>query len=161
MKQGWLARSPQTRIGAFVLAGLCGAIAMAAEVEAVTRLAFADFYQRPIGPRGLEPNARLLALAGARVELSGFVARTHDAPVSVAILAATPVTLDDEDEGLADDLPAAVAYLHATDARIAAAIGACRGAMRVAGRLELGRQPEADGRASFVRLRADDVQCAR
>lgn len=161
MKRGRLARNPQIRIGAAVLAALCAAAATAAAIEPATRLAFADFYQRPIGPRGLEPNPRLLALAGARVELSGFVARAHDAPEGLFILAPTPVTLDDEDESLADDLPAAVAYLHAIDSRVAAAITACRGAMRVAGRLELGRQAEADGRASFVRLRADDVQCAR
>jgi hypothetical protein len=146
-------------LGVVAIATCCGPL-HAADNAPAPRLAFADFYQRPIGPRGLEPNAKLLALAGTRVELSGFVARTHDGPAKLAILAPTPVTLDDEDEGLADDLPAAVAYLHAADERVAAALTACRGALRVAGRLELGRQPEADGRASFVRLLADDVQCA-
>ena len=161
MKPRWLPIVFLDRAAAVVTIGLCAAAALAATPEAATRLAFADFYKRPIGPRGLEPSARLLALAGARVELSGFVARSHDAPYALSVLAPVPVTLDDEDEGLADDLPASVAYLHTDDARVAAAIAACRGAMRVAGRLELGRQPEADGRASFVRLRADDVQCAR
>lgn len=160
MKQFRFPHTLPTRLAAATLAMLFGAAPVAA-VGPATPLAFADFYQRPIGPRGLQPNPRLLALAGARVELSGFVARVHDAPASVAILAAIPVSLDDEDESLADDLPAAVAYLHPSDARVAAAIGACRGAVRVAGQLEVGRQPEADGRASFVRLRADDVQCAR
>ncbi len=127
--------------------------------EAVPTLAFADFYKRPIGPRGLEPSARLLASADSRVELSGFVAR--GAEPGLAILAPVPVVLGDEDEGLADDLPAAVAYLHWTTPDVAAAIAACVGAMRVVGRLELGRRPEADGRSSFVRLLADHVKCAR
>jgi|SRR5580765_5607708 len=161
MKRSLLARA-SIRISAAMLAALCAAAATAAAIEPATRLAFADFYRYPIGPRGLEPNPRLVALAGARVELSGFVARVHDdAPATFSILASTPVMLDDEDESLADDLPAAVAYLHATDARVGAAITSCRGAVRVAGRLEVGRQPEADGRASFVRLRADEVRCAR
>jgi hypothetical protein len=130
--------------------------------EAIPTLAFADFYKRPIGPRGLEPSARLLAAADSRVQLSGFVARGAEPhQPGLAILAPVPVVLGDEDEGLADDLPAAVAYLHWTGPNVAAAIAACGGAMRVAGRLELGRQPEPDGRSSFVRLVADRVQCAR
>ena len=129
--------------------------------DAVPTLAFAEFYKRPIGPRGLEPTPGLLALAGSRVQLSGFVARGAEPLPALAILAPTPVALGDEDEGLADDLPASVAYVHWTDSHIAAAIAACRNAMRVIGRLELGRSREIDGRMSFVRLLADDVQCAR
>ena len=129
--------------------------------EALPTLAFADFYKRPIGARGLEPSARLLASADSRVQLSGYLARGAEPRPGVAILAPVPVLLGDEDEGLADDLPAAVAYLHWTEPGVAAAIAACAGALRVAGRLELGRRSEADGRSSFVRLVADRVQCAR
>ena len=129
--------------------------------EAIPTLAFADFYKRPIGAQGLEPSPRLLASADSRVQLSGYVARGAEPQPGVAILAPVPVVLGDEDEGLADDLPAAVAYLHWTEPDVAAAIAACAGAMRVTGRLELGRRSEADGRSSFVRLVADRVQCAR
>ena len=136
--------------------------AVAASDEAVLRVSFADFYRSPVGPRGLEPGPKLLAAAGARVQLTGFVARGSvvQSATDVAIIAPLPVSLGDEDEGLADDLPAAIAYLHSTDVRVAASLAACNHAVRVTGRLELGRQAERDGRISFVRLLADDVQCA-
>lgn len=130
--------------------------------QAVIRMSFGDFYRRPVGPRGLEPGPRLLASAGSRVQLTGFVAHGPEgaAPPDFAIMAPLPVSLGDEDEGLADDLPAAVAYVHWTDPRVAASLAGCHRAVRVTGRLELGRSAESDGRMSFVRLQADDVQCA-
>ena len=143
-----------------------GAAKVPAEVMApgfasVATLSFADFYKRPVGPRGLEPGTRLLALAGSRVQLAGFVVRTAEPRAALAVLAPVPVSLGDEDEGLADDLPAASAYLHWTDARAAAAIATCGHAVKVIGRLELGARAESDGRSSFVRVQVDDVQCLR
>lgn len=164
-------RLPIDRIAALGLApsfvlslALCAAplpAAAEAGAEPIASLSFAEFYKRPVGPRGLEPGARLLALAGKRVQLSGFIAHGAQPRPALAILAPVPVALDDEDEGLADDLPASVAYLRWTEPRLAAAIEACRGAVRVTGRLGLGARAEADGRTSFVRLDADDVQCLR
>ena len=133
----------------------------AAADEAVAPLRFADFHRRPIGPRGLEPGPRLLALEGQRVALAGYVAHGGERLAQTAVLAPLPVALGDEDESLADDLPAAVAYLHWTDPRLDAALADCAGLLRVTGRLELGARAEADGRRSYVRVQAEDVQCAR
>ena len=123
-------------------------------------LAFTDFFKHPVGSRGLEPGARLLALAGTRVELAGYLVQRSD-PSGPLIVAPVPVVLGDEDESYADDLPAGVAYLHPLDARTAEVLQACRGALRVRGRLDIGRMPEDDGRMSFVRLQADAAQCVK
>jgi hypothetical protein len=73
----------------------------------------------------------------------------------VYILAPLPVTLGDEDESYADDLPAGVVYVHLPDAsRPPAHVG---GLVAVQGRLALGAQAEPDGRLSFVRLYVDPV----
>ncbi len=40
--------------------------------EGVEELKFSDFYKLPVGPRGLEPSAELLAMNGKKVRLSGF-----------------------------------------------------------------------------------------
>lgn len=156
-----LLRSTAIQI-ACLLIPLSTAIASEAQPSAAidSPLSFAEFYKRPVGPKGLEPGAKLLALAGSRVRLDGYIAHGAGPQPMLAVLAPVPVALGDEDEGLADDLPAAVAYLHWTDPNITAALAGCPRAVRVTGRLELGRLVEADGRSSFVRLNADSVQCA-
>lgn len=143
-----------------LLAGsLFGSPVAAAEVDQhAPDLSFAEFFVRPTGPRGLEAGPRLLAADGERVRLTGFVVRGEAG--GAMMLAPVPVRIDDEDEALADDLPAAVAFLHG-DARLAGALAACPAAVRVSGRLDLGARPEPAGRRSFVRLALDDVQCLR
>ena len=139
---------------------LCVAAARADESpSAAAPLSFADFFKHPVGPRGLEPGGRLLALAGQRVEVAGYLVRQGD-PAGLLIVAPVPVVIGDEDESFADDLPASVAYLHPIDARTTEALQACRGAVRVRGRIEIGRVVEVDGRQSFVRVLADAAQCA-
>jgi hypothetical protein len=124
-------------------------------------LDFGDFYRRPVGPRGLEPTPKLMALSGSAVEIAGFVVRPADSaePGATPILAPLPVTLGDEDEALADDLPAAVVYLHGADAGTRAALRECRGRVSVAGELQTGARREDDGRHSFVRLRVLAARC--
>jgi hypothetical protein len=164
-------RDPALRIAAviprvFVLPSLLAACAFAAAaalpndptLEAAP-LSFTDFFKNPVGPRGLEPGARLLALAGKRVETAGYLVQRSD-PSGPLIVAPVPVVIGDEDESFADDLPAGVAYLHPLDARTAEALQACRGVLRVRGRLDIGRMTEEDGRQSFIRLQADAAQCA-
>ena len=164
-------RHPAQRMAASVLRrlalcwiSLVGALAAAGAAADEPKpeaapLPFTDFFKHPIGPRGLEPGARLLALAGSRVELAGYLVQRSD-PSGPLIVAPVPVVLGDEDESYADDLPAGVAYLHPLDARTAEVLQACRGALRVRGRLDIGRLAEDDGRMSFVRLQADAAQCA-
>jgi hypothetical protein len=71
-----------------------------------------------------------------------------------------PVTLSDEDEPLADDLPPAVAYLHGT-AEALATVRLCKGAVEASGVLDTGTRREADERFSMVRLEVQSVRCAR
>lgn len=135
-------------------------LADAAPPPLPTTLAFADLYQMPVGPRGLVPTDRLLAVAGLRVELTGFVVRRGEPVAAPVILAPLPLRLGDEDESLADELPPTVIYLHPVDARHIDTLQACRGAARVAGVLELGPIAEADGRISYVRVLTDATSCA-
>jgi len=142
-----------------VVCALAAAGAAAEEPSSeATPLTFNDFYKHPVGPRGLEPGARLLMLAGTRVELAGYLVLRSD-PYGPLIVAPVPVVLGDEDESFADDLPAGVAYLHPLDTRTAEMLKACRGVVRVRGRLDIGRATEDDGRQSFVRLLADAARC--
>jgi hypothetical protein len=120
-------------------------------------LRFAEFFKLPIGPRGLEPSAKLLALDGSSVRMLGYMARQdgETAVPGLFIVAPVPVTLGDEDESFADDLPASVLYVHLNAAEHQGYVQHMAGLLAVRGRLELGAQAEVDGRISFVRLLLD------
>jgi hypothetical protein len=147
------------------LAALCVATTAAAADDPdaeLPALKFAELFKRPAGPRGLEPGPRVMSLAGARVRVVGYAARSTEPLPQLAILAPLPVTLGDEDESYADDLPAGVIYVHyprSDAAGLAHTVERCAGPTSVAGLLEVGPQHEADGRISFVRVNAESARC--
>ena len=129
------------------------------------RLSFADFFVTPVGAEGLEPTARLLALQGKRVTLTGYMvqeqeeehhhaAETCAAVVRRFMLTAAPQSINPGHYGPCDGLPPQVLYVHVADAP-AAALPHRAGLLRVTGRLEVGPQREADERISMVRLHLD------
>jgi hypothetical protein len=72
----------------------------------VTELKFRDVYKLPVGPKGLQPTEKLLSLDGKRVRIVGYMVQQESAPKGAFLLSPLPVLLSDEDESLADDLPA-------------------------------------------------------
>ena len=132
-------------------AGATGAAAddgTGAAANHATHLLFREFYRTPVGPRGLEPSAKLLGLAGKTVRLRGYVVQQAEPMPGVLILSPVPVELGDADESLSDDLPPTVVFVHGDGATMAGVSGL----VQVVGTLELGPREEADGHVSQVRL---------
>ncbi|WP_374349551.1 hypothetical protein [Chitinimonas sp.] len=111
----------------------------------------------PIGPRGLEPSARLLALDGQRVSISGFMVNEERPVPGRLIFAPVPVMLAAEDEPQADDLPATAIYVHFP---LMMAPPQLAGRMRLSGHLRLAAHAEADGRVAQVQLELDPAPLA-
>ena len=121
----------------------------------VTDLKFGEFFMMPIGPRGLEASGKLMALAGKRVRILGYMARQETPVAGMFILAPLPVSLGDEDESLSDDLPASSVFVHVAGAGPVAYFS---GLLRLTGTLSLGSHEESDGHVSTVRLELDPEQ---
>jgi hypothetical protein len=120
-----------------------------------TLLRFEDFFNRPVGPRGLVATTRLLALNGQRVRLFGFMV-LHDAPLPGGfILAPRSMTLAEKADGQADDLPPAVVYVQAPMPLREQLLPYVPGVLLLEGRLQVGVAAESDGRLSYVRLLLD------
>jgi hypothetical protein len=119
-------------------------------------LKFSEFYG-PIGDRGLEFSAKIQALAGKRVRLSGFMVREPSPAVGAFRFAALPIAVENNGLCFADDVPPAVAQLVAP---AGTPIPWRPGRLMVSGKLELGPRLETDGRNSFVRLVLDAVSLA-
>ena len=72
----------------------------------VAELKFADMFKLPVGPKGLEPTARLRTLDGKRVGIVGYMVQQELPVAGSFMLSPLPASAGDEDESLADDLPA-------------------------------------------------------
>ncbi len=129
---------------------LGGSLPALAEMPA-TDLPFSEFFRQPLGPRGLEPTARLMSLAGKRVRLTGYLVHAENAGPGMALLVPQPVLMGDGDEGLADDLPAStVTVLGDVPVNWPPFVS-----LRLSGTLEIAPRQEADGRISYIRLLLD------
>ena len=142
-------RAADVRASAFGVRGELGAAA-----AGVADLKFRDFFRLPIGPAGLEPTERLLALDGKRVRLVGYMVEREESVPGTLILAPLPLATAESEDGAADDLPAAVAYVH-LDGAAPRSLPYLPGLLRLTGTLQVGVREEADGRASTVRLQLD------
>jgi hypothetical protein len=77
----------------------------------VTELKFADLFKLPVGPKGLEPTDKLRALDGRRVRIVGYMVQQAPPAAGGFLLSPLPVAAGDEDESLADDIPASAVYV--------------------------------------------------
>lgn len=119
----------------------------------VVDLKFHDMFKLPVGPRGLEPSEKLLSLDGKKVRIVGYMVRDETAPAGLFILTPLPVSIGDEDESFADDMPANAIFVHLADASQKAVY--IPGLINLNGILSLGNRDEADGRTSYLRLQLD------
>jgi hypothetical protein len=121
--------------------------------EGVAALQFGEFFEKPVGPRGLVYSEKLKKLQGQRVRVVGHMVRREGAPAGTLLLTPYPVQLHDVEYGLADDLPPSTLFVTVPDA--AGEVPFTAGLLLLTGRLEIGPREEPDGRTSAVRLVLD------
>jgi hypothetical protein len=98
----------------------------------------------------------LIALAGKKVRIVGFMVRQDRPAKGMFVLTAMPLELGDEDESLSDDLPPSAIFVHVTKPA-GANIPYVPALIKLTGTLQLGPQNEIDGHVSFVRLALDEA----
>ena len=117
----------------------------------VASIKFGEFFRMPIGPRGLEPTEKLMALNGKPVRLVGYMVREENPTAGRFLFSPLRLTLGDEDESLSDDLPATTVFVHFREAKDKS-VPYITGLIQLTGLLEVGAMDEADDRVSAVRL---------
>ena len=121
--------------------------------DGVEELSFQEFFQNPVGPRGLEPSSRLLSLNGKRVRLLGYVAEMERSNKRNILFAPMPLRPQPEEYGLCDDIPAThVLVTIPGDPGVQVPI--VPGALLLTGTLSVGNSDEG-GEMSFVRMLLD------
>src|SRR5882672_2473916 len=76
----------------------------------VTDLKFSELF-KPIGPRGLEYSDKLRALDGKKVRMLGYMVNQSQPVPRTLLLSPVPVTLHEEEYGLAEDMPATIVHV--------------------------------------------------
>lgn len=123
-------------------------VAPAAPVE----LSFSDFFVQPIGPRGLEPTAKLKAAAGQEVRLVGFMVQREQAQAGRFLFTPRPVAMAEHADGEADDLPASTVTVLLPESQRDRVVAHQPGPLALTGRLEFGPAEDETGRVSWIRL---------
>ncbi len=134
---------------ALLLAG--PALAQPAPGDAPPDLKFSSFFRQPVGPRGLEVSETLRAADGQRVRLVGYMVAQETPTPGRFLLTPRPVHLSED----ADDLPPNVVTVLLDESQRGRVVAHQPGLVALVGRLQLGRQDDAPGRASWVRLVLD------
>jgi hypothetical protein len=122
-----------------------------AEAEAPL-LRFADFFQQPLGSKGLAISQVLQHADGHSVRLTGYMVQQETPATGHFMLTPRPVRMSEHADGDADDLPAAWAMVYLDASQQDFAVPYQRGLLELSGVLHVGRLEEQDGRVSWVRL---------
>lgn len=134
---------------------LPAALSVASATKPSINLDWKEFYQFPVGPKGLEPSAKLLSLANQRVRLRGYWVQEEEPEAGMFMLAPLPVDLAEKEDGPADDLPPSTVFVHLPANERQTVLSHRPGLWELEGKLVLGNQDEAGGRVSYVRLMLD------
>jgi hypothetical protein len=127
----------------------------AATPAPVADLKFNEMFSMPVGPRGLAPSARLRELDARRVRMVGYMVHQEPATPGMFLLSPLPVLAGDEDEALADDVPAN-AVLVRLPATAKSTLRAQAGLIRITGVLHVGMSTDpVSGRSAAASLDAD------
>lgn len=95
--------------------------ALPAPADGVQDLKFNEMFKMPVGPRGMEPTPKLLALDKQRVRIIGYMANQENAVPGLFIVAPLPVHMGDDDDSFADDMPVNSIFVHLTSAHLTSA----------------------------------------
>lgn len=135
-----------------------GALAQSAPAAAAPEplppvaLRLQDFFQMPVGPKGLVISERLRQAQGRQVRITGYVVQQEVATLGQFLLTPRPVLMSQHADGEADDLPPATVFVRLDADQQDWAVAHARGLVEVTGTLDVGRQEERDGRVSWFRL---------
>jgi len=115
-------------------------------------LMFSSFFRQPVGPRGLELGAAWRVADGRQVRLLGYMVAQEAPTPGRFLLAPRPLRLSEDADGAADDLPPGVVTVLLAEGQQQRTVVHQPGLLALVGRLQVGRQEDASGRVSWVRL---------
>lgn len=115
-------------------------------------LRLTDFFQMPVGPKGLVVSEQARQAHGQQVRLVGYVVQQEVATLGQFLLTPRPVLMSQHADGEADDLPPATVFVRLAPDQQDWAVAHARGLVEVTGTFDVGRKEEADGRVSWFRL---------
>ncbi len=136
------------------LAGAAGLLTLqaSAQAPAPVELQFARFFRQPVGPRGLEFDPALLAADGQQVRLAGYMVQQEQARPGRFLLSPRPLRLSEHAAATPATCPPPPSPCCSTPASANACWCTSPALLALSGRLEVGRQEDADGRVTWLRL---------
>jgi len=122
------------------------------QAESPVTLRLTEFFQMPVGAKGLAVSAQTENAQGQQVRLVGYVVQQEVATLGQFLLTPRPVLMSQHADGEADDLPPSTLFVRLAPEQQDWAVAHARGLVEVTGTFDVGRKEEADGRVSWFRL---------
>lgn len=125
------------------------------------RLRMTEFFEFPVGPKGLQISPTLRQAQGKRVAIQGYVVQQEVAAPGHFLLTPRPVQMSQHADGEADDLPPSTLLVSLPADQQDWMVAYTRGLVEVVGVLGVGREEGKDGRVTWVRLQLDSEATQR
>lgn len=143
---------PQRLIALLAACAACSVAFAQADDSTPIELPFSAFFRHPVGPRGLEFSDTLRAADGRRVRLAGFIVAEGQPEPGRFLLAPRPLRSSEHADGPASDRPPSTVTVLLDPSQRARIVAAPAGAVLLTGTLSVGRDEDAGGRVSWLRL---------
>jgi hypothetical protein len=120
--------------------------------ELPLKITFKDFFNFPIGPKGVEFSHKVISLVGQTIVIDGYMVKSDSIHKGQFLLAPAPTVINEDDDGPANDLPVDTILVKLDQSQSDLLLAQRDGLLRMQGRLELGREEDDDGQVSWIRL---------
>jgi len=147
-------------MGAWVHVMAQSAVQQGAQADSL-RLRMTEFFQSPVGPKGLQISPSLRDAQGKKISIQGYVVQQEVAASGQFLLTPRPIQMSQHADGEADDLPPSTVLVVLPAEQRDWMVAYTRGLVEVVGVLDVGRQEGPDGRVTWVRLQLDSEATRR
>ena len=117
------------------------------------QITFRDFFNFPIGSKGMEFSKKVISLVGQKVVIDGYMVKSDSLHKGQFLLTPNPMEINEEDDGPANDLPVHTILVKLDEKQSDLLLAQRDGLLRIEGRLELGREEDEEGQVSWIRIR--------
>ena len=118
-------------------------------------ISFNQFFEMPVGAKGLKFNKDVLSVYNQKVQLTGYMVQSEGPNVGQFWLSPRPIQMSEHADGTANDMPASTTLVVLDQSQKNWVIPHVSGAITVQGKIFAERYELQDGSVAWIRIHVD------